>query len=66
MDPNELARIKILHSGMWIKGVIEEVIQKYHVMAKLYKSGTSVGSGAPENYTDWMNGGDSYLNGYTK
>ena len=65
MDPNELARIEIPRTGAWIKSVLEEVLKKYHAMAELWKSGTGGGSGAPENYTDWMRRDDSYLNEYT-
>ena len=65
MDPNELARIEIPRCGAWAKRIIAEILLKYKRMAELYKSGTGGGSGAPENYTDWMNRDDSCLNQYT-
>ena len=65
MDPNELARIEIPRTGPWVGGVLNEVLKKYGAYGLLWKSGTGGGPGAPENYTDWMNRDDVYLNEYT-
>ena len=51
MDLNKLAWIKIPCSGSWIHGVVNNLITKYHVIAKLWKSGT--GGGGPQKIT-WI------------
>uniref|UniRef100_A0A6U5LTK3 Uncharacterized protein n=1 Tax=Corethron hystrix TaxID=216773 RepID=A0A6U5LTK3_9STRA len=64
MSPNNLSRIEIPRTAVWVQQVIQDVRAKYNVMMEKWIMGTDGGPGAPEDFTEWDKRDDGYLNDY--
>ena len=64
MTANDISRIEIPRTSAWVGKVITDIRKKYNAYMVKWTMGTGGGPGAPENFTNWGQRDDKYLNEY--
>jgi len=61
---NNISRIEIPCTFVWVNKVITDTRKKYDAYMVKWTMGTGSGPGMPENFTNWAQRDDKYLNRY--
>jgi hypothetical protein len=64
MDPNDIMRINIKRTHLWIRKLYFEVLKEYNKAFKRWTKGTGGGSGAPADFADWDKRDETWFANY--